>query len=350
MKKCKISDLKGGEILARPVMTRDYKVLLSDGVMIRPEYIPQITRLGILEVFIREEHIDEEAASLLKSDVENIFHDKVKAIMEKHTYHNNKELVELSQTADNIIESVLEEEEVIDRVYDIKERSADVYEHSVSICSFATLLALKLKLSKESVHDIAVGCLLHDLGLRYMDISYTNKDAETFGAAELIEYHKHPVYGYTAVQDETWISDLSKKIIFCHHENIAGMGYPLRRKNLPYEVRLVSVCDTFDEIICGIGYSKQKVYKAVEYLKTFRGVLFDTEIVDTFLEFMAVYPVGSIVLLSDGSQGNVIKQNKDFPDRPIIKIINSGSDAECTKGASVDLTKINHIFVEKVLE
>ncbi|MBQ2936031.1 MAG: HD domain-containing protein [Lachnospiraceae bacterium] len=350
MKLCKTSDLKGGEILARPIMTSEFKVLLSDGVVIRPEYIPQIIKLGILEVYVKEEHIDAQTASLLKSDVENIFHDKVKTIMEKHTYHNNKELSELSKTADNIIASVLEEEEVVDRIFDIKERSSDVYEHSVSICSFATLLALKLKLSKESVHDIAVGCLLHDLGLRYLEIPFTNKDSEDFSDTESVEYHKHPVYGYTTLQNEKWISDLSKKIILCHHENIAGMGYPLRRKNLPYEVKLVSVCDTFDEMICGIGHKRQKVYKAVEYLKTFRGMLFDAEIVDTFLEFTAVYPAGSNVLLSDGAEGTVIRQNKEFPDRPVIKIIKPGSDPGCNKGASVDLTKINHIFVEKVLE
>lgn len=350
MKLCKTSDLKGGEILARPIMTSEFRVLLSDGVKIRPEYIPQIERLGIKEVYIKEEHIDAEVASLLKSDVENIFHDKVKNIMEKHTYQNNKELVELSKTADNIIESVLEEEEVVDRIYDIKERSSDVYEHSVNICSFATLLALKLKLSKESVHDIAVGCLLHDLGLRYLEIPYADKNAEDFSNTELIEYHKHPAYGFTALQNETWISELGKKIILCHHENIGGTGYPLRRKNLPYEVQIVSICDTFDEMICGIGYRRQKVYQAVEYLKTFRGILFDTGIVDTFLEFTAVYPAGSKVVLSDGAIGNVVRQNKEFPDRPVIKIIKSGSDASCSKGASVDLTKINHIFVEKVLE
>lgn len=350
MKLCKTSDLKGGEILARPIMTSELRVLLSDGIMIRPEYISKIEELGIYEVYIKDDQIDAQAASLLKSDVENVFHDKVKNIMEKHTYHNNKELVELSKTADNIIASVLEEEEVVNKIYDIKERSSDVYEHSVNICSFATLLALKLKLSKNSVHDIAVGCLLHDLGLRYLSISFTDKDINSFSTQELAEYHKHPVYGYTALQNEVWISDLSKKIILCHHENISGNGYPLKRKSLPYEVKLVSVCDTFDEMICGIGCNRQKVYKAVEYLKTFRGILFDAEIVDTFLEFTAVYPVGSNVLLNDGSIGRVIKQNKGFSDRPVVKITKAGSDQACKKGSSVDLTIINHIFVEKVLE
>lgn len=350
MKIVKTSDLKGGEVLAKPILTSEIRVLLSDGIVLRPEYIAKIEELGIKEVYIKEENIHEEAALLLKSDVGNIFHSKVKNIIEKHTYHNNKELIELSHTADNIIESVLEEPEVINKIYDIKERSSDVYEHSVSICSYATLLALKLKFSKQSVHDIAVGCLLHDIGLRYVTVSFTDRDLESFTRTELTEYRKHPIYGYTALQNEKWISELSKKIILNHHELIDGSGYPLKAKDIPPEVKVVSVCDVFDEMICGIGCKRQKVYKAVEYLKTFRGFLYDVNIVNTFLEFTAVYPAGSSVLLSNGFEGVVVKQNKEFPDRPIIKLSKSESGVPITEQSFVDLTKVNNIFIEKVLE
>ena len=90
--------------------------------------------------------------------------------------------------------------------------------------------------------------------------------------------------------------------------------------------------------------------KAVEYLKTFRGVKFDTKVVDAFLEFTAVYPAGSQVYLSDGSVGRVIRQNKKFPDRPVIQILKDSNGNVMTKETLVDLIKINHIFVEKVLE
>ena len=63
---------------------------------------------------------------------------------------------------------------------------------------------------------------------------------------------------------------------------------------------------------------------------------------DVFLEFTAVYPAGSKVLLSDGRTGKVIRQNKEFPDRPVIQTDN---DSKVT-----DLTKINNVFIEKVLE
>lgn len=350
MKLCRTADLKGGEVLAKTVMTPEFHVLLSDGIILRPEYIEKIRELGILEVYIKEDQTFEQEVLLLKADLESAFHKKVKSIIEKHTYSKNKELMELSQTADNIVSNILEENEIVERIYDIKERSSDIYEHSINICSLATLIALKLKINKEIVHDIAVGCLLHDLGLRYLTIQYVNQNISKLSNIEISEYKKHPVYGYSALKDETWITEISKNIILYHHEKLDGSGFPLKLKEIPFEVKIVSVCDTFDEMICGIGCERQKVYQAVEFLKTFRGYKFDSKIVDIFLEFTAVYPVGSEVLLSDGRIGKVIRQNKEFPDRPVIQILKSRDGSLNSDNSMIDLIRINSIFVEKVLE
>ena len=342
MKLHKVCDLKGGEVLAKAILTSDYRILLSEETVLRPEYIEKIKELGVTEVYIKEPELAmAQEVVLLKSELEESFKEKVKTVLEKHTYNNSKELVELASTADNIIDNILEEDEVVERIFDIRERSSDIYEHSISLCSLATLTGLKLKLPMEKVHDIGVGSLLHDLGLRYLTINYENQNLDTLSNVELSEYMKHPVYGYTAVKNESWITNVGKSIILYHHERIDGSGYPLKAKEIPYEAAVVGVCDAFDEMICGIGCERVKVYEAVEYMKNYRGIKFPKEIVDTFLEFTAVYPVGSRVLLTDGRLGSVIRQNREFPNRPVIQLENS---------EIVDLIKINNVFIEKVLE
>ncbi len=203
------------------------------------------------------------------------------------------------------------------------------------------MTALKLKLSKERVHDIAVGSLLHDLGLRYMTISYQNQNIDSLSKVEQSEYMKHPVYGYSAVKNENWISGIGKSIILFHHERIDGSGYPLKAKEIPYEAAIVGACDAFDEMICGIGCRRIKVYEAVEYMKIYKENRFPKEIVDALLQFTAVYPAGSTVLLTNGQIGKVVRQNKEFSDRPVIELKNHDI---------IDLVKINNVFIEKVLE
>ena len=349
MKLCSINELKEQDILARDVMADNYTVFLYKNTILNKNYIEKLINLNIPYVYIQDD-ISEEEIVVLKKEIEEKSRSKVKEVILKHSYNNGNELKVLSQTADNIISNILEEEEVIENIYDIKERSADVYLHSISICVLATLVALKLGLDKERVHDIGVGCLLHDLGLRYMMIEYEDQDIETLSDKEMVEYKKHPVYGYTALKNENWLSKKSKEIILCHHEKIDGSGYPLHATEISVDTKIVSVCDTFDEMICGIGRKRMKIYEAVEYLKSFKNILFDGKIVDALLDFTAVYPSGSVIVTNNGDIAVVIKQNKGFPERPIIQITRDKFGNPIEEENIIDLIKVNNIFIDSVLE
>ncbi len=348
MKLCKVSELTGKEILAKDIITSEYKVLLSSGTVLKPDYIQKLQELDIRDVYIKEDQPDAKTVIILREEVEEGIKSKVKDILEKHTYSHNEELVELCQTADHIISNILEEDGVIEKIYDIKGRSSDIYEHSISLCSLATIVALKMNLSQETVHDIGVSCLLHDLGLRYLTIEYENQNLSDLSETEYGEYKKHPVYGYSALRSENWISNASKNMILYHHERLDGSGYPLRATEIPKECRIIQVCDAFDEMICGIGCERSKVYQAVEYLKTFKNIKFDGEIVDIFLEFTAVYPAGSVVKTNEGEIGVVLYQNKGFPNRPVIRITKDkkGKKIDVIK----DLVQVNNVFIDEVIE
>lgn len=350
MKLVKTDSLKGGEILGKPILAEDLKILLSEGTVLRSDYIKRIEDMGVTEIYIKDmDQAKYQEVVLLKSEIEEEFKSKIRNIFDKHNYDNNEELSELVGTSEDIINSILKEDEVVDKIYDIKERSADIYEHSINLCSLATLTALKLKISEKEVKQIGIGCLLHDLGLKYLKIPYEDQDISLLSKAELMEYMKHPVYGYSIVKDETWLSNIAKSIVLYHHEYLDGSGYPLHAKEIPFEVAIVSVCDVFDEMICGIGCSRVKVYEAIEYLRAYKNIRYYPKIVDTLLEFTAVYPAGSMVILSDGSQGKVVRQNKEFPDRPIILLSKDSKGNIIPRGREIDLVKVNNVFIEKEL-
>ena len=348
MRRCKVDQLTGTEILAKDVFTPEYQILLSAGMPLKPEYIEKLRELDIKEVYIEEDDPYTKTVVILKEEVEASFKSKVKSILEKHTYSHNEKLAELSATADNIITQILEEDKVVEQIYDIKGRSADIYEHSISICSLAAVVALKMELSHEKVHDICVSCLLHDLGLRYTTIDYTDRNIDELTEMEYAEFRKHPIYGYTALRGENWISNESKNMILYHHERMDGSGYPLKATDIPVECRIIQVCDVFDEMICGIGYKHVKVYEAIAYLRKYKDIKFDGRIVDTLLEFTAVYPAGTTVRTNERETGIVLYQNKDFPDRPVLRIIKDkdGRNVDLLK----DLGEIDNVYIEDVID
>lgn len=348
MKRCKVDDLKGTEILARDVFTPEYQVLLSVGMPLKQEYIEKLRELEIKEVYIKDDEPYTKTVLILREEVEESFKSKVRNILEKHTYSHNEKLVEICQMADYIIRNILEEDKVVEQIYDLKERSSDIYDHSISLCSLATVVALRMELPPRTVHDIGVSCLLHDLGLRYTTIDYADRDLKEMSQLEYAEYKKHPIYGYSALRGENWISNESKNMILYHHERIDGSGYPLKATDISEECRIVQVCDAFDEMICGIGYKSMKVHEAVEYLKKNKNTKFDGKIVDTFLEFTAVYPAGSRVRTSEGEIGAVLYQNKEFPDRPVLRIIKDKDGKNVDR--VMDLVERDSVFIEAVLD
>lgn len=346
----KLLELEGGEILAREIMTADYQIVLPEGAKIRKDYINRLRELGIAEVFIREQNAEKSEIAILKTEIETSVKEKVKDILERHTYRNNDELIELGKAADNIIATILEEDKVVERVFDIRERGADICEHSINICALAILTSLKLNMEIDKIHDIGVGCLLHDIGLRYTIVDFNDRDADTLSRHQLAEYKKHPVNGYYSLKNEAWISDLSKAIVLQHHERLDGTGFPLKATDISLECQIVNVCDTFDEMICGIACRRVKVYEAIEYLKSYKKILFDDKIVDAFLSFTAVYPVGTQVLTNEGELAVVLGQNKNFQDRPVIRILKDRNGNDVRHEVVKDLIKVHHIFIEKAVD
>lgn len=355
MKLVTVEDLKVGDILAKDVLLEDFTVLLSKGTVIKEEYINKLRDLSIVTVYIEDNkeqasRISLQEITILKDDVEVKIKNKVKEILELHVYQQTEGLQEIAKTAQNIISDILEEDAVVERVYDIKERSADIYEHSLTICTIATLVALKLEMSEKDVYDISVSSLLHDLGLRYLVVRYENQDIHLLPNKDQEEYKKHPIYGYTAVKGEDWISDNAKDIILNHHEHKDGSGYSLGTDIVSRQCQIVGVCDEFDEWICGIGKVRVRVHEAINCIRNYSGIWYDEEIVRTFLQLIAVYPVGSKVKTNEGELAIVMRQNPHFPERPVLRVIEDKFGQPVTKEKIIDLVKTTSVVIQEVVK
>ena len=202
-------------------------------------------------------------------------------------------------------------------------------------------------MSEVQVHNIAMGAILHDIGLKYISVPYIDVDVEEMNDKDQIEYKQHTIYGYSAIQNEEWLSDTAKDIILRHHEQEDCNGYPFRHngQRLRQEVKLVAVCDDFDAMISGIGRRKMKIYEAIEYIKVNAGIIYDRAVASKLLKTMAVYPVGSKVVTSEGEIGIVEKQNIDAPERPVIKVITSAVGKEYNPPVTKDLMKQLTLFI-----
>ena len=271
----------------------------------------------------------------------------VKKILEKHIYKHNEELKIIVNEAQRILDTVIAEPEVVNNITEIRNVSTDMYTHCINVCTLSTIMALRLKMSNKQIHNIAMGAILHDIGLRYINVPYVNVSENKMTNKDAVEYKKHTIFGYSSLQDEEWLPDVAKEIILFHHERIDGSGYPFQHKGdrLKPEVKLVSICDDFDSMISGIGSEKMKIYEAIEYIKVHSGVKYDPTIASKFLDSVAAYPVGCTVYTSDGEKAVVIRQNKEAADRPVIRMTEHADGTPYTENVEYNLLKQLTMFI-----
>ena len=316
-----VNSLCGGEILAEPVLTEKKEILIPKGTELKEDYIPLIQSLGIETLMIEDPYeAFEMPYSIISQSTMECIVSKVRKLMEGHIYKtDNKSMREFEIIANDIVKEVNKISET-DLIIDMKERSSDLYEHTVMVTLLSVFVAKKLKLDSNKLYNVAIGCLLHDIGIRYVTVPYEYRDFSEADQAEIFEFKKHTILGYSALEEESWIPNISRKMILSHHENLNGTGFPMKQKYKEIECKIIQACDAFDCYISGMECKRLSVQDALQKMKENADVLYEKKIVNNLASMIARYPVGTTVKTNSEKDGVVISQTDD-PENPIIMLL-----------------------------
>ena len=92
------------------------------------------------------------------------------------------------------------------------------------------------------------------------------------------------------------------------------------------------------------------VHEAINCIRNYSGIWYDEEIVRTFLQLIAVYPVGSKVKTNEGELAIVMRQNPHFPERPVLRVIEDKFGQPVTKEKIIDLVKTTSVVIQEVVK
>ncbi len=349
MKKIGLTEIEEGLILAREIVNEQNQLLLSEGAVIKKEHMEKFLENGIFEIYVEEpeknpvltmelKQIEDECISRIRDTIENRL--------------ESDDMNEISEIASGIIRDALLKPGMKECMLDIKRDRTDIYSHLISTAVMSVIMAVKLNFRQEQLMDIAVGALLHDIGLRDVEVKYENVEVNSLPSEEKLEYRVHVLKGYEQVRKLPWITQGACEVILSHHEKSDGSGYPFHKDKtgISKSVKLVSICDVLDEKVNGIGYKKKKVHEVVEYFRTTGTYEYDYPILSKVLQNLAWFTTGAVVKTNDGETARVIRQNKGLPDRPVIKIIRDKNGNEVGEEIVKDLTKCLTVFITDTLE
>lgn len=273
-----IDELNGGEVLAEPIILENTTIPI--GTVIKTEYIPLLKSIDILMVTV--ETNERTTDSIIEASRFEDYVERTRKIMETHIYQSNHSLRKFEVIANEIIKEVEEIPE--DRKIYPAERRADLFEHTIMVTLLSVVIGKRLRLDRKRLYNIALGALLHDIGIRYVTVTCESVDMKEMDPVKVFELKKHTILGYSALDGESWIPDISRKMILSHHERIDGSGYPMRQKNQEMECRIIQVCDAFDGALSGMECVRMTFADAVSMLKNAAGKSLDESVVKELLD------------------------------------------------------------------
>jgi putative nucleotidyltransferase with HDIG domain len=166
----------------------------------------------------------------------------------------------------------------------IEQRDQYTYGHSQRVADYAERLARAMRMDDVQIDLIREAAFLHDIGKIATPDAVLRKPS-ALDACEREVMQEHAEHGYTLLEELPAFWE-GAEFVRSHHERVDGTGYPrgLRGWELPLEVSVIAVADSYDAMTTDRVYRKALPWPAVraELLRE-RGRQWHSSVVDAFL-------------------------------------------------------------------
>lgn len=194
--------------------------------------------------------------------------------------------------------------------------------HPVNVMVLCLLMGKSQGLSPETMQDLGMAALLHDMGKLRLSPAISNGPFPGMTPAEEARYRSH-VGESVRLGQSMGLSSGVLLAIAQHHEMADGSGFPLKLKGdaICLAGRILSLVNHYERL-CNPGRSAQTMtpHEALSVMFAQQKNRFDPVELGIFIRMMGVYPPGSVVELNDGRFGLVVSVNSSRPLKPRIVI------------------------------
>lgn len=348
--------LEPGTKIDQSVVDRLGRILVARGSVLDDYVIESLQKLGVMNVYIQDGEIDPddeniEISAVAEKNIEKLqTTDRSKVTLSNSVRERVAEGIQFiysgsessnianatASITNDLLNAIDSNDAIAIDICELKTSDEYTFKHSVDVATIAMILAKQQGLSRQQIYEIGVAGLLHDVGKTKVPLEILNKPGR-LDEDEFAVMKQHSVFGYRMLQNKPEFSNEICLAVLQHHEKINGTGYPMAcnaSKITPY-AKILSVADIYDALVTERPYKRAFSQRdAVEMIMSMTAEL-DIDAMRSFLESMILYPVGSIVELSNGEKAKVVKNSPHYILRPTVvglqtgKIYNLGEDFAC---------------------
>jgi HD-GYP domain-containing protein (c-di-GMP phosphodiesterase class II) len=375
MKSIRVELLKPGDVLGRAILSRSGLSILEEGTVFTEAYIKRMKELGITSVVVREvpergsfglraNHIfplSGEAAESVAEAMDNVdVPDPLvrKQAMEELVALTLPEKIEGRLSAPliedrfkrlfrGIICDISSHAKLIDQLAMMLQCDRRLFDHSLNVAKLSAMLGVSRQFDNARLLDLTVGGLLFDIGMTRMPRSLIRANRR-LSREERRTLENHAIEGYRIMIALDGVSTESAKCALLHHERYDGSGYPVRMSGgeIPEMAQIVAMADVFDALTSP-RYHRQAYTEneAIEFLFGAGDRYFDAELVKQFVKHISLFPVSTLIKLSNGQIAEVASNANGFAHRPVVRVLREADGTRVRYPYELDLSTKRDVVV-----
>jgi putative nucleotidyltransferase with HDIG domain len=241
---------------------------------------------------------------------------------------------DLSQTThvvEGFLDRMLEDQAAVVGLATIRSTDERALYHSLSVMIYTAALGQQIGLPEEGLLKLSTAALLHDIG---KSAFHSDDDIQVEIARTL-----HPRVGAEILQRLVLDDPSPMLVAYEHHMAPDGSGFPERPSDYiahPYS-RMVAVANRFENLTHPADSAQALTPdRAIVQLLREAGKTLDPFFARAFAGALGVFPVGSIVRLSDQTVG-VVRRPGDDPLAPVVRLLYDERGFDLEEHPEIDL-------------
>ncbi len=222
----------------------------------------------------------------------------------------------------------------------LKSQDSYTYRHCIAVAIWCTVIGRQIGLPKKELALLSMGGMLLDIGKLKIPPVILNKKQQ-LSEREFVLVKKHVDLSLKMAKESSRIMPQAViDMIASHHERFNGSGYPEGTKGtqIPLYARIAAIADCYDAITSQRVYAKPITHAlAIKQMYEWRGYDFQPELIEAFIQAVGIYPTGTLVELTSGEVGIVVKENPGKRLRPQVLVILDGDKQHRSDFIEMDL-------------
>lgn len=312
----------------------------------------QNIQAGKIRALASQPKVDERPRNLRRNRKKTTIQN-VSKIIETVLNEEDVDYLELKFNVLNYMEDYMGKRQEFADLVSIKKKDLNTFLHMLNVSIIGMFLSSKMGYSQEDVLDIGIAGLFHDIGKLAISRRILKKPSK-LTEDEFYKMKHHTVQGAEIlIKYKDAIGSLPSVVAYEHHLRYDLKGYPRMAYPKPPHLAssIISMCDVYDALAQRRTYKKdfppKKIYTI---MMQGNGTSFHPQLLEDFFRILGVWPIGTIVSLSNRRIAVVRKVNQQDIFRPVVEVLRPKSKMKlidlAAEGVKVKITKSLNPFKE----